>query len=525
MRTIGLYRFAILSRIAFFQPQVLPSSTSKDLPLPLPSQYRIWLPLSLLIISAFICFWRLGTVEMVNWDETYYGGLAKGMQETGDPFNYYFGGKLDNWNAKPPLYIWLLSGVFSLFGTSPFTLRLISALSIVIFIQVAYRLIRNYQGPWFAWLSCLILLGANGIIGEHVGRSGDTDALQVLLITSGLSCFLAYVDFEKKWAIVWAALFFALAFWNKSVTAFFALPACFAYLLLRRQLIPSFRDKRFWAALGLGVGLIASWFLLSRQFGHTYEIQEFGDDMLDVMVSYDIIDRFGPQDATGAINYDFFPVFLDTKFNLWNFVFYLVILLLIVQTIQRRKALKLRLKPSLSAFAWLTFPGIAFLLTFSKAEFSWYMAPYLLFIVVVTVGGIRTIAHWKRWTLFLFGGLLCVTLFQNTYRIAKAPTETGFGLEVNSTIEGFSGASVLGNCNPADYFRLNMRYADSEMVWEPEKWPNLSGNRLFMHDSEFHGTPGPEFTVIAKAGTRSFYRKKSPTPANNSFSTSNNHSR
>ena len=137
---------------------------------------------SVLSIAAFFCFFNLGQQPLMLWDESLHGEIALQMLQNGDWFNYYFGGEPEPWFAKPPLAIWAIVLSYKIFGINEFALRFPSALAIAISFFFIFKIIQLYKGNRFAFFTSLILISINGLIGPHVGRTGDTDGLLVCFL-------------------------------------------------------------------------------------------------------------------------------------------------------------------------------------------------------------------------------------------------------------------------------------------------------------------------------------------------------
>ncbi|HFA49391.1 MAG TPA: phospholipid carrier-dependent glycosyltransferase [Bacteroidetes bacterium] len=145
-----------------------------------------------LILSAFLllfAFIKLGQHPIYPWDEARTGVNAIEMLINHDWVNLHYAGQPDHWRAKPPLVVWCVAGSFSLFGFNEFSLRLPSAIAIIFAFFFTYKTIRLYKNEKFAFWTCMMLLTAKGMIGWHVGRTGDFDAMLVFVLLAGLYNF------------------------------------------------------------------------------------------------------------------------------------------------------------------------------------------------------------------------------------------------------------------------------------------------------------------------------------------------
>ena len=154
--------------------------------------------LILLAVTLFYAFFRLEAEPYHVADESRGGINALEMRANGDWVNLHYMGAPDEVRAKPPLLIWCIAASMEVFGPTPFALRFPSAVAITLAFLVLFHLITLYRSPGFALLVGLLLLSVNGLVGWHVGRSGDFDALLLLFLLSGLYCLLQYLDFGQS---------------------------------------------------------------------------------------------------------------------------------------------------------------------------------------------------------------------------------------------------------------------------------------------------------------------------------------
>jgi len=103
---------------------------------------RLWLAL-LLLGTALLAFWSLGSLPLVDVDEPVYGQVGKEMAHSGPAgwLTPHYGGQ--PWFDKPPLFYWLTALSMRLFGVSEFAARFPSALLAVALVAVTYALARR----------------------------------------------------------------------------------------------------------------------------------------------------------------------------------------------------------------------------------------------------------------------------------------------------------------------------------------------------------------------------------------------
>ncbi len=137
----------------------------------------------ILAAAAYLSFIRIGQYDLQEWDESRNGLNAIEMLQSGDPINFYFNGKLDTWNAKPPLAIWSICLSYKIFGHNAFALRLPSALCAIAFFLVLFLMIEKFHSGQLSFLTCMILLSCKAIFGNHIALTGDFDMMLVLWLT------------------------------------------------------------------------------------------------------------------------------------------------------------------------------------------------------------------------------------------------------------------------------------------------------------------------------------------------------
>src|SRR5262245_61586823 len=79
---------------------------------------------SILLLALFNLTYRLSREFVYEWDESLYGISAWEALTKGSWLGTTFFGRLDYYNSKPPLMVWLIAATFKLFGPNLVSLRL-----------------------------------------------------------------------------------------------------------------------------------------------------------------------------------------------------------------------------------------------------------------------------------------------------------------------------------------------------------------------------------------------------------------
>ena len=77
---------------------------------------KSFIPLFLSLFAAILLALLAYNVPVHEWDESRNGINAIEMLGNGDWLNLHYAGKVDTWNAKPPLLIWCIALSFKIFG-------------------------------------------------------------------------------------------------------------------------------------------------------------------------------------------------------------------------------------------------------------------------------------------------------------------------------------------------------------------------------------------------------------------------
>jgi 4-amino-4-deoxy-L-arabinose transferase-like glycosyltransferase len=365
------------------------------------------------------------------------------MLRSGDYVNYHFGGKPDTWLVKPPLAIWSIVASYRVFGFNEFALRFPSALAVILTTLVVFVLVQAYRGPQAALVTCLMMLSCKGLVGSHVGRTGDTDALLVLFLTLFAAFSLYAIDFHAHRTLVLAGLAMALAFYTKSTASVFLLPGLFVYAILRSRLKAILISPYFWIGLLLLVGAVASWYLLVSFHGHRIaDPDEFGANAWQRMFLYDTWHRFtGDMEGHGTSRSPrYFLRCLDVRFSPWIYLFYLGGIIGLAQMIRRFRGHRNRLTIDSSRGGSITLASVCIVLTFgivltlSRSKLNWYVAPIIPFLSVMTYSTYHKVTGGRALFRYLLAVLLVAFLGIQIGRIGNSKVDrVSVSLRENST--------------------------------------------------------------------------------------------
>ncbi|WP_116105991.1 ArnT family glycosyltransferase [Lewinella sp. IMCC34191] len=382
----------------------------------------------LLGLTLLYAFLYLGAEPYHVGDESRGGINALEMLANGDWVNLHYMGAPDEVRAKPPLLIWCISGSMALFGQTAFALRFPSAVAITIAFYVLFQIITLYRSPGFALVVGLVLLSVPGLVGWHVGRTGDFDALLLLFLLSGLLFILRYLDFGFRRDMLAAGFFWGFAFLTKGLAMGAMVPGLVVYLLLTERLGSTLRDSRFWAGIGVFLLFPLFWFTVVQLYGATWEDPQYtGDNVFERLIVHDIYERFTKTDFEGretTSQYDYILYSLDKMFNLWNFAFFAFLFYGIYRwALLRGQAVEwLRRRRLLLLSLCLWFP-YAVILSLTTQALRQYIVPVLPFVGIATVFGFEYVYRRLPAIRYVFAGLLVFTLGRRLYEFAHPRPE------------------------------------------------------------------------------------------------------
>ncbi|RBP84330.1 glycosyltransferase family 39 protein [Marinomonas rhizomae] len=205
--------------------------------------------LMLLISCLIIRFVSLSLYPLMDTTEARYGEMARIMFETGNWVTPMFDYKVPFW-GKPPIFTWLSSLGFSLFGISEFAARVPHLIVGLGVIWLVYRLAKDhFQSSAMGLFSASILASTISFI--ILSGAVMTDTALTFSIT------LSMISFWQAWnnkGDIWGYLFFiglALGMLSKGPLAIVLIG-----ISLTIWLLPNSRWRKLWRILPWGYGTL-----------------------------------------------------------------------------------------------------------------------------------------------------------------------------------------------------------------------------------------------------------------------------
>lgn len=335
-----------------------------------------WATLTVGLLSATLCVYYL---PVEDWDEARRGINAVAMNCRGDYLNYYYLDAPDTFNTKPPLFLWLVAGLYGWLGAGIVALRLPSLVALAVFLVYVYRWSRCRFGGELTFILLAALVSVNGIIGYHVGISGDTDMLFTLLLTVfGLELY-GYLKAGTRGQLLRAVAALCLAVLTKGVAVGLVLPGALVGSLLHpklrsrvtlRNLLPT--------GLLLLAGLSATAYLLAHM-GRATLPQAGYANLLEATFLRDGLQRLSDPGFEPEQHPFYVFEVLDTRFGLLIYGLYLMGIVALLRFGVSGLWRRLR-RDGFALYALSIVLSVLGLLQWSESKHDWYVAPAVVYL-------------------------------------------------------------------------------------------------------------------------------------------------
>ena len=204
----------------------------------------------LFLFACFLFLEGLGKRHLWNADEPRVAGITAEMARSGDFVVPRLNGR--TFIEKPPLYFWVSSIAFRLFGESTYTARFISALAAIGGVLIVFILARAMKmSITGAFMSGFVL--ATSTIYWSCGRRCLIDMTLSFFITASMACFyqIIYSEIRRKLWFLGFVLSMAGALLTKGLVGL-AVPisAIGFFLIVKKDF-----SLKHWFALIIGVAL------------------------------------------------------------------------------------------------------------------------------------------------------------------------------------------------------------------------------------------------------------------------------
>ncbi|MGK0286518.1 MAG: 4-amino-4-deoxy-L-arabinose transferase-like glycosyltransferase [Salibacteraceae bacterium] len=398
------------------------------------------------------------------WDEARNGMNAVALLENGDFLNLHYAGEYDNWHLKPSFYSWVLALSMKVFGANLFALRLPNTIAAIFIFYFVFRIVNLFKSRQFAFLVVLILLSVRGLLGNHVSRTADIDGVLLFTMLGGLYCFLRYtLSYSQKYIYI-SSLFFSLALLLKGVNVGIYIFGLLLYLFWTKKASTFFSRREVWFATMLGI------LFPFVVYGILLHFFDPVGSILDKALVLDIFNRFSgvKKDASDTVSIFFFFQYLDVRFNIWNYVFYLGIATVLYRLYKSYLNIKdfsrMRFNDLTKLSICIILP-LSLFLTFASFQHHWYFAPVLPFIAVLTITSIYNFIIINKKVKVLFVVLLLVTLGRQAYTLFYFSPEISI-IAANKELLKKSNRIIVNSENlPSSNLLLDIYFLNSQVMY------------------------------------------------------------
>jgi 4-amino-4-deoxy-L-arabinose transferase-like glycosyltransferase len=248
----------------------------------------------LLTVTAIVLLPGALALPMEVWDESRIANNAIEMAMHGGWIVTTFAGVPDHWQLKPPLLVWVMAVLLRTDMDPMLAIRLPSILSTLGSVMLVYACCRVLLKDRLAGLIGGLLTACSVLfMGNHVGRTGDYDAVLCFLTLGFVICAGGYIesrsiDGETGRARLWiasAAVLLVLAIMTKSVAGGLSVPGVIAYAIARRRLIAALTDRWAWLCVAGAALAVAGWFVLREQLDPGYLAAVWNYDIAGTMLA------------------------------------------------------------------------------------------------------------------------------------------------------------------------------------------------------------------------------------------------
>jgi outer membrane protein assembly factor BamB len=317
--------------------------------------------LCVLAILAFstMFFVNLGSGPLWVADEQTYSQWAFHMFKSGDYMTPWAFGDVLMWIGKPPLFMWLMSLAYQIFGATNFAARFWSAIFGALSLVLVFYLGKKLYNVHVGFVSALVL-GTFSTFYVFARRAMLDVSFVFFILASIYFLLLSETKENTRRYVALGGLFFGLAFMTKQVAAFLISIIVFVYFAATGKGVKFLFKKRFNLFWLVGILIVAPWMI--------YMALRFGQVFWQSFFVFSGIMRASTPIEGHTGSYLFYFNYLANNENL-----YWIILLPFSAGLCAFNAVVKRLKEDVLILLWMTIVLLAFTLIQTKLE--WYILP------------------------------------------------------------------------------------------------------------------------------------------------------
>lgn len=315
----------------------------------------------IVVILAFstVFLVNLGSDPLWAADEQTYSQWAFHMFKTGEYLEPWGFGGPALWIGKPPLFMWLMSLSYQVFGVNNFATRfwspIFGALSLVLVFYLGKKL---YNLP-VGFLSAIVL-GTFSLFYMFSSHAMTDVPFVFFMVASLYFLLLSEKTEHTSRYVVLSGLFFGLALMTKQIIALLIPIIAFVYFIATRRGIRVLFTRRFAWFWGVTLLIVSPWVI--------YMTLRFGPDFWEIFLVYSNFTRAATAIEGHAGGYLFYFNYLVTRENLlWVILLPFSVGLCVFNSVFKR------VKEDTLILVWMAI--VVGLFTFAQTKLEWYILP------------------------------------------------------------------------------------------------------------------------------------------------------
>jgi len=288
---------------------------------------RLILAAELLFVFALCYFplcYRIDALTIRQWDEARNAVNAIEMLQNHKFLVRYYDGQPEVWEVKPPLLTWLQVISLNIFGFNQLAIRfptVFATFMTVLFLIWYFG--KYHHNRYIGYTSALILVTSQGYIDRHIARTGDHDALLILITTVVIFLYHEFLvsKANKNFTVIAFSILFIIGVLTKSIAVFFILPGLLLSTYIFKAQNKIFNNKWFYIALLIFIAGIGSYYSMR-------EIQQPG--YLKAVWQLELFHRyFNRENLYGSTAFwDYGRNFFTSRYTWWIYFLLLSLVLL-----------------------------------------------------------------------------------------------------------------------------------------------------------------------------------------------------
>lgn len=375
-------------------------------------------------LCGVLLVWNLWGGSLLNSDDPIYASIARGAYETGEHLDLKYQGHL--LFEKPPLFFWLVSSGYSLFGVNDFAARLPAALASLLLLIVVCVLVRSGERPGDGSVTSRRLAGFGAVMLLMASSQYYLNSRRVMTdlpFWLTVFAFFALLAGAQTWKrIGLAGVFLGLAVMLKGPAVVVPVGATAVWLLLSGR-IRQWRAKE-WLALIVPPILVAGWW-------HVWQFVRYGTDFLGTYLGYHAVDRLTSSLVTETRPWFYLERLFELEGPVMALLFLTGLVLLVLLAVGKRRPLDLLL--GLFSLLFLA------LIVVMKTRLEHYVLPLLVIAAIYVGKGVHVVGRhaghgWKQWALPGALAAMCVFSFAQNNRYNLMSSEYSHNTRVLSML-------------------------------------------------------------------------------------------